>query len=401
MRVSSNQMFSQVSESILKQEAEFSRLVEQMSTGRRILSAGDDPLAASQAVNVAGALSQANAFKSNRASADQALNAQESALGSATTTMQSVLERLVNAGNGTLSDTDRKSLATDLKGMRDALIGLANSTDGNGRYIFSGYDSETPAYEQDGSYLVAADRNRAPTVQVSQSRVIAAGVVGSEVFSRANPGSNSYVVGAADTNVGTARVGTLVTDTTITAASRTVTFAGVPDALTYSFVNDAGTLVTRPYVEGEALDLDDGMSLPLSGTPVVGDSFQVKHIQDDGVVDMFGSLDKLIAGLEMATTDDPQAAAAWANIKAEHTKVLQNGYDNILTIRSNLGSKMQEVDALNGVGTSDTLAYSKQLSGLEDVNIVTAMSEATQRQTALQAAGMAFRMIQGLNLFQQ
>ncbi|MBJ7263149.1 MAG: flagellar hook-associated protein 3, partial [Burkholderiaceae bacterium] len=92
MRVSSNQMFSQVSESILKQEAEFSRLVEQMSTGRRILSAGDDPLAASQAVNVAGALSQANAFKSNRASADQALNAQESALGSATTTMQSVLE---------------------------------------------------------------------------------------------------------------------------------------------------------------------------------------------------------------------------------------------------------------------------------------------------------------------
>ena len=62
---------------------------------------------------------------------------------------------------------------------------------------------------------------------------------------------------------------------------------------------------------------------------------------------------------------------------------------------------MQEIDALNGVGTSDTLAYSKQLSGLEDVNIVTAMSEATQRQTALQAAGMAFKMIQGLNLFQQ
>ena len=401
MRFSSNQMFSQVSESMLKQEAEFSRLVEQMSTGRRILSAGDDPLAASQSVNVAGALSQANAFKNNRASADQALNAQEGALASATTTMQSVLERLVNAGNGTLSDTDRKSLATDLKGMRDTLIGLANSTDGNGRYIFSGYDSETPAYDQNGSYLVTADRNRAPTVQVSQSRVIAAGVVGSDVFSRANPGSNSYVVGAADTNAGTARVGPLVNDTTVAAVSRTVTFGGFPGALTYSFVNNAGAAITRPYVEGEALDLDDGMSLPLSGTPAAGDSFQVMHIQDDGVVDMFGSLDKLIAGLETATVDDPQAAAAWANIKAEHTKVLQNGYDNILTIRSNLGSKMQEIDALNGVGTSDTLAYSKQLSGLEDVNIVTAMSEATQRQTALQAAGMAFKMIQGLNLFQQ
>lgn len=46
-------------------------------------------------------------------------------------------KKIVYASNGTLSDDDRASLATDIQGLRDQLLNLANTTDGNGRYIFA------------------------------------------------------------------------------------------------------------------------------------------------------------------------------------------------------------------------------------------------------------------------
>jgi flagellin-like hook-associated protein FlgL len=44
------------------------------------------------------------------------------------------------------------SLATDLQGIRDQLMNLANSTDGNGRYIFAGYKTEAAAFDSTGDY---------------------------------------------------------------------------------------------------------------------------------------------------------------------------------------------------------------------------------------------------------
>jgi flagellar hook-associated protein 3 FlgL len=401
-------MYSQITESLLTKEAEYSHLVEQMGSGRRVLSAGDDPLGASQAVNVAAALAQTTALANNRATAKYALNAQEDALASATLTMQSALERLVYAGNGLLNDTDRRSLATDLEGMRDTLIGLANSTDGEGRYMFAGYDNDAPAYSLAGAYLVHRPHNLTAGVQVSQDRVIKAGVVGSDVFNRANPGSNTFFASANVGNAGTALAGTLAGHIAIGALNRTVVFAGIPGALTYTCTRSDGTIASNnlPYVNGADLNLGDGLMLPISGQPVVGDSFAINRISSVdpitgvGQVNIFSTLDKLIDGLEIPTINDPVALAAWKNTLSESSKILQNGYDNILTVRSNLGSTIKEVEALDNVGTGSALSYTKRLSDLEDLNMVAAYSEMVRRQTALQAAGMAFKASQGLNLFQ-
>lgn len=65
-----------------------------------------------------------------------------------TTALQSAQDKIVYAGNGSLSDNDRSSIATDLQGIRDQLLNLANSTDGNGRYIFAGYKTDAPAFDQ-------------------------------------------------------------------------------------------------------------------------------------------------------------------------------------------------------------------------------------------------------------
>lgn len=399
MRISSSQMYSQITNSLLKQEAAYGRLVEQLSSGRRLLSPADDPLAASQSINVAQNMALNQTYANNRATAGQTLNAQESALGSIGLSMQGVLTRVVQAGNGTLSDTDRRTLATELTATREALLGLANTTDGNGSYIFAGFDSERAPYAQDGTYQIGADRNQAPNVQVGQSRVMSIGDVASNIFGRANPGSGGHIVSADIGADSTAAFGKLVyAQGGSAAASRDVTFFDDNGTLSYRVSVAGQPDQVHAYTEGTALDLGDGLSMPIKGSPVAGDTFSIDKTQDAGV-DIFAALDSLIAGLNAPTTDDPAAAAAWSNTLSTATNILQNGYDNILTVRAGVGAKMQEVDALDSVGTDKALSYAKQLSGLEEVNVTATYSEALQRMSALTAAGMAFQAIQNLNLF--
>lgn len=75
-----------------------------------------------------------------------------------TTAIQAAQEKIVYAGNGTLSDDDRASLATDLQGIRDQLMNTANSTDGNGRYIFGGYKTESAPFAQQMALTAAVQQ---------------------------------------------------------------------------------------------------------------------------------------------------------------------------------------------------------------------------------------------------
>ncbi len=92
----------------------------------------------------------------------------------------SAKEKLVNAGNGTLSDDDRLSLASDLQGIRDQLMNLANSADGNGRYIFAGYKTEAPPFDS-----VTGDYNggtQAISQQVDTARNMVISHTGQQIF---------------------------------------------------------------------------------------------------------------------------------------------------------------------------------------------------------------------------
>lgn len=79
-----------------------------------------------------------------------------------------------------LGDDDRASLATDIQGLRDQLLNLANTTDGNGRYIFAGYKTESaPFSEEDGKYEGGAESIKQ---QVDASRSMVIGHTGDKIF---------------------------------------------------------------------------------------------------------------------------------------------------------------------------------------------------------------------------
>lgn len=180
MRISTQMMYEQNMRGITDSQSRWLGFGEQMSTGKRVNRPSDDPIAASQAVVLSQAQSQNSQYALARTFATQKVSLEENILGQVTTAIQSAQDKIVYAGNGSLSDTDRASVATDLKGIRDQLMNLANSTDGNGRYVFAGYKTDkAPFDDTNGDYNGGAV---AISQQVDSARNMQISHTGTEVF---------------------------------------------------------------------------------------------------------------------------------------------------------------------------------------------------------------------------
>ena len=79
--------------------------------------------------------------------------------------------------------------------------------------------------------------------------------------------------------------------------------------------------------------------------------------------------------------------------------MLDRGLDKVLTVRASLGSRMNEVDSLQTVGTDLGLSFKATLSQLQDVDYNKGISDLNQQQLSLTAAQKTFQQISGLSLF--
>lgn len=285
-----------------------------MATGKRVVNPSDDPVAASQAVVLSQAQAQNSQFTQARTFATQKVSLEESVLSQVTSAIQSAQEKIVYAGNGTLSDDDRASLATDLQGIRDQIMNLANSTDGNGRYIFAGYKTDAAPFSQDnGAYNGGKE---SISQQVDASRTMVIGHTGDKIF----------------------------------------------DAIT-----------------SNALPEPDG---------------------SDPETSLFKMLDSAIAELKKPVTGNDAAKEDASAVINKTSRGLKNSLNNVLTVRAELGTQLNELDALDSLGSERALGQTQQMSDLVNVDWNSAISSYVMQQAALQASYKAFTDMQGMSLFQ-
>ncbi|CAM5190589.1 Flagellar hook-associated protein 3 FlgL OS=Castellaniella defragrans OX=75697 GN=HNR28_000415 PE=3 SV=1 [Castellaniella defragrans] len=419
MRISSNLIYSTGLNTINAQQSDLLHLYQQIGSGQKMVTPADDPLAASQAINIAQSQALNTRYAANRAVANQNLGTEENALSSLTDLLTSVRTSLIQAGNGTLSDADRATLADVLRNAQKTMLGIANTTDGNGQYVFSGSLGGTAPYQQAdpgnpaSGYAYQGDSLQR-NVQADQTRLIASGDVGSDVFSRAQPGTLAYTSGQLAQGTGsTAVVGqpSVADPSAGNAAAKysfKVTFSddgsGNLQYVVESTDNSAAppAVTTGPaqaWTSGQqAIDLGYGTTLQVSGDPAAGDTFGVQPLKDAGV-NVFDTLDQVISALTSPSQGDAQSSASLHNVLNTAMQKLATHYDNVLTVRASVGSRMNELTALDNTGTQNNLGYTKTLSGLEDLDYYDASMKLSLRQMALQGASAAFQTIQGLSLF--
>jgi len=317
MRLSTNIIYQQNMDAVLDGQNRFQATGLQLSTGSKVSKPSDDPLAASQAVLVRQAQSENSQFSVARTFANQSMSQEESILSSVTSTIQDAQTLIVQAGDGSLSDDDRSSLATKLESLKSQLVNMANSTDGNGRYIFAGYKSDTAPYTQD------------PTT-----------------------GAVTYSGG----------------DTAITQqvdASRTMT------------INHTGNQIFNSLT-GDAKKEPDGTT---------------------GESDIFKTIDGALTALKTPSADYT-SDTEYSDAIDKANRGLSNSLNNVLSVRSELGTQMSELDSLDTLGDNRDVTNSTKLSNLVDTEWTSAISTYTLQQVSLQASYKTYSSMQGMSLFQ-
>ncbi len=406
MRVASSTLYQQGLASMNNQQGALMYVQQQLGTGRRILTPSDDPVGATRALGVSQAQAVNGQYNTSRTQATSALSTEENALQTVTTVIHNIQSLLVQAGNGTISDNDRASVATALQGQYDQLLGLANADDGNGQYLFAGVQSGTAPFANSaaGGVVYNGDTGN-QLLQVDVSRQMAAGDNGRAVFQSVT-GAAGYVLQGNNANTGTGMYsGVSVTDPSnpLFGSALNLTFQTdvVTGKMQYTITDPSapppGTVVAPTnYTDGAAIQVA-GISFSVKGTPNNGDTMTMKPAAQAGT-DMFANLQTVIKALKAPMVSGADAANL-ANSVATANRQFSNSLDNVLTVRSSVGSRLQELDALGAIGSNRDLNYSQSLSGLQDLNYGEAITEYYQRMTALQGAQSSFMQIQGMNLF--
>lgn len=180
MRLSTLYMYQQSAQTMSARMSQSNDVYLRMSAGKTLLKASDDPAAATDAVKYQDALAKLELYSDVRARARGALEHQDNILNGVGNLMTTTLkEKLVAAGSDTYSDEDRRALGKEIEGIRKNMLDLANNRDGNGRYIFGGFKTDTPPYDDAGAYQGSDDVRKQTVADGTEMQV---GHLGREVF---------------------------------------------------------------------------------------------------------------------------------------------------------------------------------------------------------------------------
>jgi flagellar hook-associated protein 3 FlgL len=384
---------------MLDQQSALLKTQQQVSTGRRITVPSDDPVAAARALVVSQSEAMNLQFGNNRDAAKTSLGLVDSVLDSVGNVIQDLRSMALEAGDGVLSTADRQSLATAMQGRFNELLGLANSRDGSGNYMFSGFQVGTQPFVPSGGGVSYNGDDGALALQVAASRQMGVTASGRDVFERIRNGNGVFQTAAAGANTGTGIInqGSVVNASLLTGQNYAIVFTVAAGVTTYDLINTTtATTISagNPYTPNAAITVD-GMQVQIEGAPANGDQFTLTPSANQS---LFTTIADLITALQTPAAG-PTFAAPLANALGRGIANFDQALDNVLKYRADTGAKLNEVDSLDDTGEAIDIQFKQQLSELQDVDYAEAISRLTRQQAFLEAAQKSFIKVVSNKLF--
>ena len=394
-RISTGMMFNQSISMMMAKQSKMNHLEQQLATGKKLVSAKDDPVAAGTAVGLDRAVAELDRFARNGDVVENRLGLQENALAQAGEMMAHITELTIQANNPALSAADLKSIASELKSVRDGLLSLANSTDGTGRYLFGGTDDADAPFKLSNGVVTYNGDQTQRQVEVAPDTFVKDALPGSEIFLRIRTGDGTLDGSAAGTNTGTGVLTTFGRDPASgnwDGASYTLRFTG-PDA--YEVVDATNTVVkTGAFKAGEDITFE-GVSMRIEGEPKAGDSFGIGAADAH---DIFSTLDGMINALDNAA-DDPTAVARQQNILQAGIRDVARASEKFIDARAAGGAQLKAIDDAGALRDANGVTLKTTLSAMRDLDYAEAIGQYQLEQISLQAAQTIFTQMQQMSLF--
>lgn len=400
MRISTSSIYNANISSLDTLQVQIAQTTQQISTGQRILDPSMDPVGAARAIELTLSSSTNTQFAANNTAATNTLSLSDSILQSVTSLIQSSHDTVMTGVGSTMSDSNRLVLATTLKGNLQDLLGLANSTDGNGNYLYSGSQGSVQPFVNTAGSVVYQGDDVQRKMQVAPSRQISSSDSGADIFMRIRNGNGTFQAAPAAANTGTGNIsqGVVTNSSLYNGDSFQVTFGAGGTTYSVTDVTSGATVIPAgtAYVSGQAISFN-GIQFSITGAPAAGDTFNVTPSTNQSV---FDTLNKLVTALST-----PLAGASAATVAANSQAIsdglsaLTQDLNSVLSVRATTGSRLNELTALQTTGTQLGLQFQQTLSTIQDTDYNKAITDLSQQKLILQAAQQSFAQVSKLSLF--
>ncbi len=374
-------------------QAEISKTQQQLSTGKSIQTAADNPTGMSQVNQLNMELSASQQYVTNGNLAGSNLTLENQALTDATNLLQNSRDLALEANNASLSASQRQDIATQLNQQLQQLVAIGNRTDGNGNYLFAGYASSTQPFTQNGTSVSYGGAAQVSQVQISENQRISAGDTGNSVFMNLPAGNGTFTTAAGAANTGAASIGpgTVTNPSQWVPDTYTITFT---DATDYTVTNSSGATVTTGTYDPTAggTVAFNGIQATLSGNPATGDTFTVAPA---GQSSAFATLAGLVTTLSSTTLSSGQRATQISQSLEQIDAALNNFGD----VQASIGGRLNAVTASQSTAQSKQTALQTAISGIADTDYAKATTQLSGEEVALQAAEESYASLSKLSLF--
>lgn len=413
-RIASATMYESALRNIGARQTSLANLQENLTSGKRVVRASDDPVAAAQAersmTRITRIQTEQRALDVQRNNIAQA----ESSLGDAVGLMQGMRELVVSAGNGTFSASDRATVANQLQGLREQLRDVANRKDTNGVPLmgalgsaltpflnangaFSGLAGQSAgsqvgipgALDGDSAFMFQPKRdgvfNASITALTPADRLLGSSAVtavdATQVAVDSSGNAYQYQI-AVSYQAGTAP-GTVAAQYSITS-----TPTGAP-------ITGTNPFVSADYPADKPVEIPvtaiPGISLNLTGNPQVGDTVNLALKPSTSV---FDAADTAIS--QIGTAGNKNAAT---QAVAQALASFDQGLARLHNVRSYAGDLLNRADRITGNQETRSVQLEADRSRAEDLDMIKGISDFQNQQVGYEAALKSYAMVQKLSLF--
>lgn len=408
MRLSTNQMFNQGVKSILDTQGRLSRAQDKLTNQTKLLTPSDDPAATAQVMRLNERIELTKQYETNGTILQNHLNGEEVAMNGIKTAVDRAKVLIIQAGSGSLTDSDRVGISFEIRSIRDEVVDLMNSQNANGDYIFAGFQSNIQPFQFNQATQVfdyLGDEGELK-LQISSSVKLSAGDNGKRLFEDVDTrlqAVNATVSAGAGINPA------VIVDNqgqydefhqqnydTVTPANNVynaVLSAGPPS--TYEIRNNGAAMtpaVTGPYNPGSGIDFQ-GLNIQVAGTGAPG---QVDFtLSTPSKKNIATTLNDLFEALNNGGGFTPQLKSDLRDALTQTT----NTANQIATVQASLGGRLNVVDSVLDSNLEINHANQKTRSELAEIDYAEAVTELMKEESALEAAQATFGRVSRLSLF--
>lgn len=411
MRISSLQQFNLGLYGLLDNQSALQHSFQQITTGRRVVTPADDPVAATKILQVEQELALNEKFNDNVDAAINRLGLEETTLESISDEyLQRARELAVQAGNGSMTREDRTVIAGEIDQILKAVVDLMNTRDAGNEYIFSGDKGNIQPFvrQPNGDYAYQGNEGQR-VLFIGKNTSVATTDNGKKVFLEVRSASNTFYTESSSANQGQGAISSgLVLD-------QEIYDAFYPEDIVVTFEPEAATqpplpnytvrrksdgrilegLANRPYIPGETLTVS-GLSFQITGIDIEpGDQFFVNSSEQQGLTT---TLKRLSDGLK-TFEDTQEGGESVKNLISTSLLNIDNAIASVSEVISEIGSRDKTLESTRNLIQDVGLVNQEILSKTRDVDFTEAISRLQMETFLLEASQQTYARISNLSLF--